>query len=221
MSTHTLLQENALVSDQHILQVSRRWAAGDSTTWYRRSKTLFEAARRLAEPFPEAYAVFQRDASGEEKLQAQEVLSVSSVHLMLCGLAVELLLKARLVEQGRPVLDGDEKMNFPFNQHDLERLAKEAKVPLTSEQCYLLRRLTAFSVWAGRYPIAKKAAAHLPVDIQGGGRGPINHVRSRDMEAVAALYSYIEDLPAGDFAATPSDRFLAPPGFMLGRRPPP
>lgn len=183
------------MSGEDSLQESRRWAAGDAATSYRQSQILIEAARRLAAPFQEAYAVFQGTASAEERLQAAEVLSFSSVYLMLCGLALELLFKARLAAQGRRVLDDNETLVSPFIRHDLELLAKEANVPLTDGQRYLLRRLTAFTVWAGRYPIAKKAAAHLPVDAPGGGRGPINHIRSSDLEAIAALYLHIEDLP--------------------------
>lgn len=183
------------MSDRDILRESRKWAAGDAGTWHQRSQTLIEAARRLAAPFQEAYSVFQGNASEEERLQAAAVLSVSPVHLMLCGLALELLFKARLAAQGRGVLDDNETLVFPFIKHDLELLAREANVPLTDGQRHLLQRLTAFAVWAGRYPIARKVEAHFPVDIPDGGRAPINHIRSGDMEAIAALYSHVEGLP--------------------------
>jgi hypothetical protein len=68
------------------------------------------------------------------------------VYLMLCGLALELLLKAALVAQGRK----------PGDHHGLVNLWDEVGLARTPGQLGLLEILTESVRWAGRYPIPTK-----------------------------------------------------------------
>ena len=65
------------------------------------------------------------------------------VFTMLCGMSLELLYKAIAVERGEK----------PGKTHDLNKLACLARVPIDSEESPLLEILSAYIVWAGRYPV--------------------------------------------------------------------
>lgn len=68
------------------------------------------------------------------------------VYLMLCGMALELLLKAVLVARGVE----------PASTHDLVRLCGDARLALTNKQAALLTILSEAIVWEGRYPVPKQ-----------------------------------------------------------------
>ena len=65
---------------------------------------------------------------------------------MLCGMSLELLFKAIVVAK-----DGEPDKN----SHDLPALAKSAGVPVTDKQAGLLKLLSQYVIWAGRYPVPK------------------------------------------------------------------
>lgn len=68
------------------------------------------------------------------------------VYGLLCGLSVELLLKASIVESGMPIK----------NEHNLIRLASQLQLQLDSDQMNLLEQLTHLIRWRGRYPKPNK-----------------------------------------------------------------
>lgn len=70
------------------------------------------------------------------------------VYLMLCGLALELLLKATIVAQGRE----------PHEHHRLADLWGDSGLTATRKQRGLLEILTESIYWAGRYPVPKDVA---------------------------------------------------------------
>jgi hypothetical protein len=70
------------------------------------------------------------------------------VYLMLCGLALELLLKAAIVAQGRE----------PSAHHRLAELWGEVGLAVTRKQRGLLEILTESIYWAGRYPVPQDEA---------------------------------------------------------------
>lgn len=70
------------------------------------------------------------------------------VYLMLCGLAIELLLKTIIVADGRE----------PADHHKLVDLWRDSKLSITRQQRGLLEILTQSIYWAGRYPIPRKEA---------------------------------------------------------------
>ncbi|RMV76444.1 hypothetical protein ALP05_00665 [Pseudomonas caricapapayae] len=71
----------------------------------------------------------------------------SPVYHMLCGLALEVIMKAVLVSRDVP---------FPKN-HDLNDLAELVGMKRNENEQRILRFYQASVVWAGRYPIPKKA----------------------------------------------------------------
>ena len=67
------------------------------------------------------------------------------VYQMLCGMALELLLKALLVARG----------SEPKAVHDLLSLSRDAEIQLTDEQEGLFEILSEAISWEGRYPVPK------------------------------------------------------------------
>jgi hypothetical protein len=70
------------------------------------------------------------------------------VYLMLCGLALELLLKTAIVAKGAQ----------PTKTHQLEVLWERVGLPLTAKEQGLLKILTESILWAGRYPVPTREA---------------------------------------------------------------
>ena len=64
---------------------------------------------------------------------------------MLCGLSLELLYKAIILETG----------GEPPATHNLHKLASSAKIVMDADDLELLDVLTDHIVWAGKYPVPK------------------------------------------------------------------
>jgi hypothetical protein len=67
------------------------------------------------------------------------------VFLMLCGLSLELLFKALIVEIG----------GQPPVTHDLRKLSLEAQITINADDLELIDLLTDHIKWAGKYPVPK------------------------------------------------------------------
>lgn len=67
------------------------------------------------------------------------------VFFMLCGLSLELLYKALIVEDGKK----------PPAIHDLRELSTRAHINFTVEDLRLIDLLTDHILWAGKYPVPK------------------------------------------------------------------
>lgn len=74
---------------------------------------------------------------------------LTSVALMLSGLAIEVMAKALLVQQNPAVVS-----EFRGNKgHDLVALVGRTKIPITRGERAELRHLSGFVTFAGRYPV--------------------------------------------------------------------
>ena len=74
-------------------------------------------------------------------------IATPPVYRMLCGMAVELVLKAIVVESGGTV---------NMKGHDLVAPWQQASLPLSNDEKMLLVILSHDITWAGRYPTPKK-----------------------------------------------------------------
>lgn len=74
-------------------------------------------------------------------------IACTPVYYMLCGLALELVMKARLVQLGH----SSEKFD-----HGLEKLLDLLEVEASDKERRLLRFYEGAMVWAGRYPLPRK-----------------------------------------------------------------
>ena len=140
--------------------------AKDPRAWRTVGTRLLDGARVVWRPLDDALQGFKRTAGRRTETERREFSRQAEYFgpfFVLAGLAVENHLKARIPERrlaaGLPVPDGTAVVNlFPRKHHDLILLAHAAGVVLTPGTRALLERLSAFALWAGRYPIPKKAA---------------------------------------------------------------
>jgi hypothetical protein len=119
--------------------------------------------------------------------------------LMLSGMALENLLKSYMFRQGQPAASGG-KLERTLRTHNLTELAARAGFTVTSEEEDLLARLTAFIVWAGRYPLATSSAAHAPFSPSGTAQGtfPKPSSKGTDRATFDALFARLLALVSPD-----------------------
>jgi hypothetical protein len=79
-------------------------------------------------------------------------------YMLLAGLALENLAKGILVGRNPAVVTPD---TFNLKGHNLLQLAQQAVSTLSNNELDILSRLTAFVMWAGRYPIHLRAAENV------------------------------------------------------------
>jgi hypothetical protein len=92
--------------------------------------------------------------------------------LMLSGMAIECLLKALWVKQGHNLVADGKYVPVPgAGAHDLVQLAGVLKLTLSDLETDLLRRLSHFIEYGGRYPVPKNAEKLRLVSSPRGGRG--------------------------------------------------
>lgn len=122
--------------------------------WLGSAKRLRRAADLLV---PEITEILRQ--YGHRGARSEEVFLVFP-YLMLCGMAVENLLKGILVAGDPGVVEPD-RLNLKAwgggeHPHDLSHLAAKAAVSLSEEELDLLVRMSEAVLWNGRYPIPIK-----------------------------------------------------------------
>src|SRR5216684_547258 len=91
-------------------------------------------------------------------------LTVRPVEMMLRGFALENLLKALWVKQKNPIVSGNKYIGVTgAGDHDLVQLADAVGLPTGPESRDVLKRLSAFITFVGRYPIPAHAQRGLGV----------------------------------------------------------
>lgn len=166
-----------------------RLLAENPIAWVIKADTLIAAFEVLA----------QRD---EITLESQDNSPyVSGVAYMLAGFAVEVLLKALLVQNASP---WNEKGQFQLKSHDLTELAHAADFNLIEGETRLLEKLEEFLNWAGRYPIPLRSESMRPRTTPSGGfASRTYHNLGEDWTAVRVLIARLkQQLPR----ITPRDR---------------
>ncbi len=91
---------------------------------------------------------------------------LEDIYFMLCGFAIENLLKAAIVKSNpqhiRDEAIRDKKLPKILNGHRLNILAQKASISFSVEQIELLQRIEDILVWAGRYPLPLKPELDQP-----------------------------------------------------------
>lgn len=117
---------------------------------------------------------------------------LSSVAFMLAGFAVEVLLKALLIQTKMPL---DEKGRFELRSHHLAQLAVDVGLNLADDESRLLEKLEEFLTWAGRYPIPVISASMRPRPLPSGGFAPRTyHNVGEDWPGVRAFVHKLKQL---------------------------
>jgi len=104
-------------------------------------------------------AVHYKDRDGEEVMPA-----LLAVRAMLLGYAVECALKALWVrKKGNDLIRNGKYVGVKgAGDHNLVQLAQQAGFVPTPVEAQVLRRLTKFAMFAGRYPVARTADEMRP-----------------------------------------------------------
>jgi len=124
--------------------------------------------------------------------------SCKRTYCMIAGLAFELLLKSIVLEK---------KPNISFiDSHNLLHLLKICEIEICQDELNILNLLTEYVVWAGRYPIPKKAEDivrynnifnRTVVDFsQTGNTTTLKYNGSLEWESVMKLWRTFEDIIA-------------------------
>lgn len=112
-----------------------------STYWFNKASDLKASAGALwfviREGKDQAHDFLRYDSSFDLGV------AVWPVYTMLCGMSLELLYKAIILERGQE----------PEKTHDLCRLASAASVVVDVEEIPTLRILSSYISWVGRYPV--------------------------------------------------------------------
>ncbi len=103
------------------------------------------------------------------------VPAINSVAAMLTGYAIECALKGLWVRAGRKIIEGGEFVGIPnAGDHKLAQIARTVSavvhLPLTGEELAVLKRLSAFVEFAGRYPVPKRAESMAMTEGFDGGK---------------------------------------------------
>jgi hypothetical protein len=111
---------------------------------------------------------------------------VTEVYMLLAGLAIENLAKARIVSS-HPSPTKADRLEKDLKSHDLINLVERAGITPSEDESYLLERLEVFVTWAGRYPISSTFKDYLPRTAPQGGWGPMSNYSSSDPGMIKAL----------------------------------
>ena len=115
---------------------------------------------------------------------------ISSIYMLLIGLAVENLSKGLCVLKEGAF---NKKNEFRFTTHRLLDLLDRADVILSDEENDLVERLEQFIIWAGKYPGPLNYHDLLPRTLPNGGYAPLNMIAIQgDHEVAIALLDKLE-----------------------------
>lgn len=134
--------------------------------WELVAQDLLAAAQLLSE----RHDSFDRESLGQDDPVPPEG-RVKPVELMLRGMAVECMLKALWVKRGHAIVqDGKYLGVHNAGQHDLPQLASAAGFVSDAVEMDLLRRLSHFVQYGGRYPVPRAASQLMLTQTPAGGR---------------------------------------------------
>ena len=107
------------------------------------------------------------------------------VRAMLLGYAIECALKALWLRKGKKLIrDGRYRGVSGANDHNLPQLAQSAGFVPTSTEADVLRRLSRFCQFAGRYPVGKTANDMKPDDLTKADVGFFSRKDFRTAESI-------------------------------------
>jgi len=119
----------------------------DPAVWFSVGFSLYFAADVLWKRLRPALEAWNPDVALTDEQEL--ALRLRGPFAMLAGMAIEDMLKGAIV-QAMP----SKERTAPPKSHDLVELSNKAKRSWNDSQRDLLKRLTTFIVWAGRYPVA-------------------------------------------------------------------
>ena len=86
-------------------------------------------------------------------------LELAGSATMLYGLALENIIKAIYIDENPEVVENGRLIKWHGGGHNQIAIIQDTSVSLDTQQNDLVKRMSAFVVWAGRYPIPMKSNA--------------------------------------------------------------
>ncbi len=140
------------------------WKVGPPDDVHRRLGNAWWAWLWWVHALEHSAAAIRESASYTEAADSKIVMpTVYCVRAMLLGYAVECALKGLWVRRGNTIVQGGKYTKIPnARDHDLLGLARTVGFHANAKESDVLKRLSNFASFAGRYPIAKTPDAMLP-----------------------------------------------------------
>lgn len=110
-------------------------------------------------------------------------------YVLLAGLALENLLKGILVMRHQQ-LDIKDFMD-EIKGHDLNTLARSVGLHFDHRTSFLLEKITAYIIWAGKYPGPLSVNEFLPCDYPDRGWGPIGTFSLSDSAKIQRVFQLL------------------------------
>lgn len=156
----------------------------DTTAW---SSSADDLARVLTLLTPQIDSFWESLGTGEFG-PLGDGFRIQGVYLMLAAYALENYFKGALVAMYKwSAADIKAKLPSELKSHDLKSLAEPLKLPLSVEEIDLLERLSAYSTWAGRYPVPLFREGLKPVKDGINIGNQLTIFRGSDTAVVASL----------------------------------
>jgi hypothetical protein len=167
------------------------WANETPESAHRKLGNLWLAWSWWVLVLEESAACIARSASYTEKRKGQVTMpAVFGVRAMLMGYAIECGLKGIWVRRGHKfVLNG--KYQGVGNDHNLIALAQKVGFQTTPLEADVLKRLSKFSRFAGRYPISKASEEMAPYDVPSVGKVDVGFFSKRDFRIAQSLINKV------------------------------
>jgi hypothetical protein len=118
----------------------------------------------------------RREAVNPQPVPVASEWRTHPIELMLNGMAIECLLKALWVKRGHTLAKDGKYVPVPHaGAHDLVQLARVLHLTLSSLEKDVLRRLSHFIEYGGRYPVPTDANKLQLTRTPRGGRAEATH----------------------------------------------
>jgi hypothetical protein len=120
-----------------------------------RKKVIEDSLKEHQERKKSGKRQYSRTLSREEAGLYHD-MNLCSISFMLTGLAIENMAKAILIFRNPSYVDDDEGKLKAILIHDLDRLVQQCQIDLSDREREILRALSVYVSWAGRYPVPPK-----------------------------------------------------------------
>jgi hypothetical protein len=139
----------------------------------------------------------------KEEAALLRLSTLKPIYLMLIGLAIENLAKGVLISRSAAEYVGQEgHLRKPIKTHKLVDLAQLCNLPLSSDQENMLKKLTSYIEWAGRYPVPETLSGMYQFGFGTGHLG--GHYNSTDYDLAEVLFRQFWDLLENECKANSS-----------------
>jgi hypothetical protein len=173
----------------------------ESFTWYGSAMQLRRGATLLEPEMRQNYDWYLESLHADPASFRPYQAPVYGPYVLLAGLSLELLAKAILIERDPNLVSNSGLESWGKGSgHELPLLLKKVGVNLDEEETYLAERLGESVVWAGRYPIPRRAESFAPrLTPQGELASPGDFRPETDPSRIEAIWERLKSILFGEW----------------------